>query len=121
MKGLTQGRGTQRNILTYGRIVTNVTELANRRGLLIQKGPHAGKVNIQALHRLSGVSTATLWYLLRKPETFVALDFHTLAKLCFALDCQPGDLFRYERFPSADGVVVGAGKPQHLDDLPGVE
>jgi DNA-binding Xre family transcriptional regulator len=121
VKTLTQGRGTQRNILTYGRIVSKLTEVACKKGLCIETGKHAGKANIQKLHRLSGISTATLWYLLRRPSTFIAMDFHTLAKLCFALDAQPGDLFKYERFPQPGGISIGEAKHPQLDDLPGVE
>lgn len=122
MKPLKNGRkSTQRNMFTYGRIVTNLHEMARRRGFLIDKGPHTGKINIQQLHRVSGISTATLYYLTRHADTFMQLDFHTLAKLCFALDCQPGDLFRYERFPKPGSTPVGDPDALILDELPGAE
>jgi DNA-binding Xre family transcriptional regulator len=118
-----RGRRSQRNVLTYGRIVSKVAEIAAKRGYAITNGPHRGKINIQKLNRISGISTASLWYLLRRPETFLSLDVHTLAKLCFALDCQPGDLLRYERVPGPlkEGhVALGSADDDDIDSLPGV-
>jgi putative transcriptional regulator len=38
-----------------------------------------------------------------------AVRFTTLAALCEVLECQPGDLLRWE--PSADRVMPAAGDP----------
>lgn len=43
---------------------------------------------------LTGISRKTL-YNIYNDKTKV-IEFETLNKLCFALDCTPNDLFRYE-------------------------
>lgn len=121
-KALYKGRRGMRNTLTYGRIVSNIPEMAIRRGFGFKDGSaYAGKVNIQRLHRASDISRATLYYMLRHPETFTQMDFNTIAKLCFALDCQPGDLLKYERFADDRSTPIGQQRPTALNDLPGVE
>ena len=43
---------------------------------------------------LTGISRKTLYYIYN--DKTKGIEFETLNKLCFALDCTPNDLFRYE-------------------------
>ncbi len=43
--------------------------------------------------RLAGISYNTVYNLYHDKTS--SIDFATLDKLCFALDCTPNDLFRY--------------------------
>ena len=44
-----------------------------------------------------------------------AVRFTTLAALCEALDCQPGDLLRWEPEPPSDGVRPAGDGGQQLE------
>jgi len=48
------------------------------------------------LAKLTGLSVPTC-YDLAKPHLPGRIDADTLARLCKALDCQPGDLLEYKR------------------------
>lgn len=112
---------TPRNMITYGRIISHITERAIKAGFgHKQGGAYEGKVNLRKLQSKTGISRPTLFYLLRYPETFARIDVHTLARLCFALDCDVGDLMSYERFPSPDTKGLGT-KYDDIDELDGVE
>jgi putative transcriptional regulator len=54
-------------------------------------------------------STSTAHQTQLKNGRAKAVRFTTLAALCEVLECQPGDLLRWE--PSADGVMPAAGDP----------
>ena len=45
------------------------------------------------LAKETGISHTTLWRL--KKDKALGINFVTLEKLCEALNCQPGDLFRF--------------------------
>ena len=49
-----------------------------------------------ALAGKTGLTRQALYHLMRKPVA-ERVDAETLAKLCAALDCQPGDLLEYRR------------------------
>lgn len=85
----------------YGSISQHVEELAIKRGFVTR----TGRVSFPKLSQASGVSTATLWYLLRDKKRFRAMNMVTLAKLCYALGATPGDLLSYN--PGGDGAGLG--------------
>lgn len=85
-----QDRHTQ-VALIYGSVVSHVEELCIERGF----SNKSGGANIDRVARESGISTATLYYLFKRPESFRALNFITAAKLCRLLKCDIGDLFSY--------------------------
>ena len=90
--------------LTYGSIRNNVQE----RALELGYRNASGGVAVNRLSRESGLSTATLYFLLVKPEKFRSLDFVTLAKLCRVLKCQPGDLFEFVPGLTTDAMGLDA-------------
>jgi putative transcriptional regulator len=60
------------------------------------------KMAVGMLAERVGITPANLAVL--KNDRAKAVRFTTLAALCEALDCQPGDLLRWEPEPSSDGV-----------------
>jgi DNA-binding Xre family transcriptional regulator len=85
----------------YGSIQQHVEELAIKRGFVTRNG----RVSFPKLSQASGVSTATLWYLLRDKKHFRAMNMVTLAKLCYALNATPGDILSYH--PGGTGGGLG--------------
>jgi DNA-binding Xre family transcriptional regulator len=75
----------------YGSVIQHVEEVALARGFVTRNGT----VNINQLSEHSGVSTSTLWYLLRDKKHYRAINLVTLAKLCWALGVGVGELFEY--------------------------
>ncbi len=69
------------------------------------------KMAVGTLADRVGITPANLAVL--KNGRAKAVRFTTLASLCQVLDCQPGDLLRWEPDPAPDGVeqpvVVGYG------------
>ncbi|HBG49251.1 MAG TPA: XRE family transcriptional regulator [Cyanobacteria bacterium UBA9971] len=51
------------------------------------------KIRIAELHRLTGISASTLSDIYN--EKTAMIGFHTISKLCYALDCSIGELFEY--------------------------
>jgi putative transcriptional regulator len=47
------------------------------------------------LSKQTGISHTTLWRL--KKGKALGINFVTLEKICLALDCQPGDVLRFEK------------------------
>jgi DNA-binding Xre family transcriptional regulator len=84
----------------YGSIEQHVERVAIEKGFTTR----TGNVSINKLSAHSGVSTATLWYLLRDKKHFRSMNLVTLAKLCHALGVQPGDLMTYVPGGSARGL-----------------
>lgn len=84
----------------YGSIQQHVEERAIARGFTTR----TGRVSFPKLSEASGVSTATLWYMFRDKKHFRALNLVTLAKLCYALGAQPGDLLSYHPGGLAGGL-----------------
>ncbi len=66
-----------------GKIVLELSELMARR-----------KVSLNQLAEQVGITNVNLSKI--KNNHVTALRFSTLAALCQALDCQPGDILRYE-------------------------
>jgi DNA-binding Xre family transcriptional regulator len=94
----------------YGSIQQHVEELAIKRGFVTRNG----RVSFPKLSQASGVSTATLWYLLRDKKHFRAMNMVTLAKLCYALGCQPGDILTYHPGGTAAGLGYSEEAFSHL-------
>lgn len=63
------------------------------------------KMSVGALAELVGITHANLPVL--KNGRAKAVRFTTLAALCEALACQPGDLLRWEAEDPTDGVTMG--------------
>jgi len=53
----------------------------------------AKRIKMAELARQTGLGKATIWRLYHEKAT--KIGFEVLAKLCKALDCQPGDLLIY--------------------------
>ena len=70
------------------------------------------KMAVGALAERVGITPANLAVL--KNGRAKAVRFTTLAALCEALDCQPGDLLRWEPESSPDGVGQAGGGAQPL-------
>ena len=64
------------------------------------------KLSVGALAELIGITPANLAVL--KNGRAKAVRFNTLEALCIALDCQPGDLLRWEPEDPADATSKGA-------------
>ena len=60
------------------------------------------KMSLTKLSELVGVTMANLSVL--KQSHAKAIRFSTLAAICEALDCQPGDILEYERPEGVEGV-----------------
>jgi DNA-binding Xre family transcriptional regulator len=84
----------------YGSIESKLEEVAISRGFITRNGT----VNINKLSDASGVSTSTLWYLLKGKDKFRAFNLVTLSKLCQTLHVQPGDLLTHVPSGSANGL-----------------
>jgi putative transcriptional regulator len=84
-RGRPRGRSAPRTPVPVGRVVLRADVVALARG----------EVNIRRLAAVMGVSYSTLHFLLRHPQRVEAISLDMLAKLCAALDCQPGDLLSY--------------------------
>ena len=51
------------------------------------------RIKFHEIVKLTGISRKTLYNIYHDKTR--GIDFATLDKLCFALDCTPNDLFRY--------------------------
>ncbi len=80
-----------------GTVRLHLDEYCRENGIVIPKGPHAGRSNKAELFRRTGLSKDALFYMLRYPETVKQIHFRTLARLCHGLNCTPGDLIVYDR------------------------
>jgi DNA-binding Xre family transcriptional regulator len=78
-----------------GAVQLDVGRVCRERGLVVATGPHAGKPNLTALCRLTGISRVTAWNLLRRPGRPRAVTLDVLTRLCEGLGCEPGELFTY--------------------------
>lgn len=75
----------------YGSITQNVERIAIEKGFVTRNGT----VNLNRLSDHSGISTSTLWYMMKGKHRFRAINLVTLSKLCWTLGVQPGDLLTY--------------------------
>jgi putative transcriptional regulator len=64
------------------------------------------RLKIVELHNLTGIARDTISSLYN--EKAKGITFEVMAKLCAALDCQPGDLFEYIK----EEVVIDATQVQ---------
>ncbi len=55
------------------------------------------KMNVADLHRITGIRYNTLNDY--NNEMALSIKFEHIDKICYALDCTPDDLFKYERTP----------------------
>lgn len=63
------------------------------------------RMRLSDLARITGLDYGNLWKLYHNRTR--AIRFHVLEKICLALDCSPGDLFRIEN-----------GSPPHQTSSP---
>lgn len=84
----------------YGSIESRLEQVAIERGFVTRNGT----VNINTLADASGVSTSTLWYLLKDKTKFRAFNLVTLTKLCSTLKVQPGDLLVHNPSGTSNGL-----------------
>lgn len=82
------------------KIRLKITETARKRGILVDRGPHKGKVSLTKIQRGTGAAYTTLFPLLRHPDQAKGISFDLLERLCEYLNCQPGDLIEYVPDPS---------------------
>ncbi len=76
------------------------------------------KLSVGALAERVGITPANLAVL--KNGRAKAVRFSTLEALCEALDCQPGDLLRWEPDGQADGQADGRADTGQTLGSPGV-
>jgi putative transcriptional regulator len=79
-------------------IVVNVDVMLARR-----------KMRLNELAERVGITAQNLSVL--KTGRARAIRFSTLEKLCEVLDCQPGDLFAFERSAEGSGATAESGEP----------
>lgn len=93
----------------YGVITIHLKELMISRGMV--NGPrtqraYRGQPSIAQLCRATGLHRDKAWQLLNHPHTIRHFSFSTIAKICKALKCQPGDFLRWQpTFTSFDQVM----------------
>lgn len=95
VKPMPKGQG---HATPAGTIRVKLDDVARELGLVHKQGRYAGRVNYKALYNYLGVGllgNATFDRVVRHPERAVTMHFNTLAKLCRALNCQPGDILEY--------------------------
>ena len=82
-----------------GRIAVDLHPLMRRRGLVTRMGPKRsrGKPSVTALQRATGIGKPTCELLVRHPERARGITWMVLARLCYVLQCQPGDLIAYKQ------------------------
>jgi DNA-binding Xre family transcriptional regulator len=83
----------------------NLAAIARNRGFAYTKGPRAGRVNIYALQRYTGVSYAILAALCNEGY-HPWLGFGTLGKLCALLNTTPGELLYFDPNMSPAGYAL---------------
>ncbi len=74
------------------------------------------KMPVGVLAERIGITPANLAVL--KNGRAKAVRFTTLAALCEALDCQPGDLLRWEPDAADSGAGTGDGRPDEAGGRP---
>lgn len=106
--------------LEIGRVYLNILPLMTRRGLVARAGPKRtlGQPSPSALMHACGIEKVMCWQLVRHPKTMTRLDFKTLAKLCWGMGCQPGDILIYIT-PEAHEALTPV-QQKHLSGLPQV-
>ncbi|MDQ0846807.1 helix-turn-helix transcriptional regulator [Streptomyces sp. V1I6] len=75
------------------------------------------KMSVGELAERVGITPANLAVL--KNGRAKAVRFATLAALCEALDCQPGDLLRWEADAATDGGAERAAEAERTADATG--
>lgn len=92
-----------------GHVVIRLRELMLARGLISgPKAPRAyrGQPSIAGLARMTGLSRDKCWQLLNHPSTMRHFSFSTIAAICHAFKCQPGDFLAWQpSFTSYDRVM----------------
>lgn len=86
--------------------------------VVTHKSKYLGQPNLSAVFRRTRVSRDTLFYIIRYPETVKSAHFKTLARLCYGLKCQPGDLLEYLGAEQADSPLSEQYKQYKTDPLP---
>jgi len=99
-----------------GMIMWRLEEVMRARGLVNDKGPFKGRVNLSAIVRGSGLATSTLYPLLRDPGSTKGILLSTLVRLCWFLRCTPGDLLEFIPDTHApDTAIADRADPQRRD------
>lgn len=78
-----------------GEIVLDLVPQMNKLGWMHRDGPHKGMPSLRRLMNETGLGYEAAYYCLRAPERRSSIGVETLARLCEAMHCQPGDLLRY--------------------------
>lgn len=92
----------------YGVVVISLAELMVAKGLTNTRGPRAtrGLANAHWLARNTGMAVETTWALLRHPDKVRGITLESIAKICAALDCQPGEWLSYRHsIPAGDPLL----------------
>jgi putative transcriptional regulator len=77
------------------KIKLTVAETAYKKGVIVDRGPHKGKVSLTQLMQGTGAAYTTMFPMLRHPEQCKGISFDLLERLCAFLQCQPGDLIKF--------------------------
>src|SRR3954449_94294 len=79
-----------------GRIRLRVADLCYERGLVSRTGRSPGKPHVSALVARTGLPTKVVQKIVRRPHELDMLSFRALERLCYALECEPGELFGWD-------------------------
>lgn len=90
-----------------GEVILDVVPMMHKRGILWN-----GKPSVLGLSRATGISRSLCYYIIHDPHHSTGFRWETIARLCEALKCQPGDLIRYVPRVS-DGAARSARRPPY--------
>jgi DNA-binding Xre family transcriptional regulator len=100
-----------------GRIRWRLDQFCLETGIVVKQGRWKGIANAEEVFRRTRVSKDILFYVMRYPDTVKGAHFRTLARLCYGLNCQPGDLLEYVGAEQSDSPLSELYKLEPTLDL----
>jgi DNA-binding Xre family transcriptional regulator len=78
-----------------GEIVIDLEPAMRKRKMVVQTGPYKGNLSVPQLMRATGIAERVVFNMVKHPELIHSIRLDVLARVCEALQCQPGDILRY--------------------------
>lgn len=78
------------------RITLDIQALMKRAGYWHESGKYADSPNVAELQRRTGLTYVSVSDLVNHSAGIVGISLEVLSRLCAALNCKPGDLFKVE-------------------------
>jgi DNA-binding Xre family transcriptional regulator len=100
-----------------GVIVIKLRELMLSRGLVSgpkAPRPYRGQPSVALLMRMTGLSRDKCWQILNHPSTMRHFSFSTIAAICKAFKCQPGDFLEWRASYTSFDRITGMVKEDTL-------